>query len=35
MIIADDDCRIEGIRENCNLWFEACKEYFEDIHIVL
>ncbi len=29
------DCRIDGIRENCNLWIQACKEYFENIHSAL
>ncbi len=29
------DCRIDGITENCDMWFSACKKYFEDIYIVL
>jgi len=29
------DCRIKGIVENCDLWIESCKEYFEEISIVL
>ena len=29
------DCRLDGIKENCDLWFQACKEYFEAIHEAL